>query len=484
MQRRMPMFVLLVLSTVAVLGTPPAGAAEGPAIRVGVGETVITPPENMQMAGFARSQISTGVHDDLHARTLALEGPDGTEVVLMTVALVGLSEEFGKRIRDGIAARTGIPADHVIISSTHTHSGPSVGRPSDPNADSPVAQRYGGFLVERCIESAVTAWESRAPGRIGISSTEVFELGRNRRRLQYGGVHPDPEVAVIRIENAKGELLGVAFNYGCHPSGLDFRNTLFSEDWPYYAIRGIKEKLGESVWVAYYQSAEGNINVGYTAELSAVGAEMPVRSYWYIEKKGEQMARAVLDALPAVKTVENPAVAVEQGRFDYPLRNSYPVTLQQAEREAKTAGARLAALEKKPDYQGTRILDRARVDVFSTGQRLSAAKSFYGATSRPLTRSLEQQSVRIGDAVFVTFPGELFSEIGLEIKKRSPLEKTFVVGVTCGPGGYLPAAREFIDGDYEIDGSAYSPKTEAVCISSSLELIEKVAGKAGASGGQ
>ena len=76
--------------------------------------------------------------------------------------------------------------------------------------------------------------------------------------------------------------------------------------------------------------------------------------------------------------------------------------------------------------------------------------------------------------MFVTFPGELFSDIGLAIKKQSPMEKTFVIGVTCGPGGYLPSAKEFIDGDYEIDGSSYSPKTEAACIASSLDLIRKV----------
>ena len=99
------------------------------------------------------------------------------------------------------------------------------------------------------MASAVKAWETRVPGRIGIASTKVLELGRNRRRLLYGGLHPDPEVAVIKVEDARGKLLGVAFNYGCHPSGIDWHNTLFTEDWPYYAIQGIKKQVGqESGW--------------------------------------------------------------------------------------------------------------------------------------------------------------------------------------------------------------------------------------------
>lgn len=448
-------------------------------IKVGMGETVITPSENIQMAGFARSQVSTGMHDDLHARTLVVEGTNGNTAALMTVALVGLNEDIGGQIRKGVAAKTGIPEENIVISCTHTHSGPSVGREEDLGGSPAASAKYPSFLIQRCIESAVKAWASRVPGKIGIASTEVFELGKNRRYLLYGGVHPDPQVAVIKIEDAKGKLLGVAFNYGCHPSGLDFRNTLFSEDWPYYAIQGVKKALGQNVWVAYYQSAEGNINIGYTAELSAVGAEMPVRSYWYIEKKGNQMTDAVLKFLPSLKTSGDLTVQTSIGRHDYPLRDSYPITLAQAETDAKAAKDKLAELEKKPELQGTRTLDKARVEVFSTGQRLSAAQRFYNASDRPANRSLEQQAVRIGDAAFVTFPGELFSDIGLAIKKQSPMQKTFVIGVTCGPGGYLPSAKEFIDGDYEIDGSSYSPKTEAVCIQSSLELINAVTVKKG-----
>jgi neutral ceramidase len=434
-------------------------------IKVGLGETIITPKENTLMYGFARSQVSTGIHDDLHARCLWVEGADGTAVALLTISLCELSEEYGKRIRESINEKTGIPEKNIVISCTHTHSGPSI-----DNA----GETYRKFLVEQVAASAVDAWNKRFPGRIGISSTEVFELGRERRHLLYGGIHPDPEVGVIRVEDAKGKLLGVAFNYGCHASGLDWSNRLFSEDWPYYAIQGIKKSLGQDVWVAYYQSAEGNINIGYQAELSAVGVEMPVRSYWYIEKKGNQMTDAVLEALPGVKTIENLDVRAALDTFDYPLRECYPISLEQAKKEAETATAKLKDFQKKEEYRGSRTLDEMRVDVFSADQRLEAAKRFYGNPARQKVRRLEQQAVRIGDAVFVTFPGELFSDIGLKIKKQSAFRKTFIIGLTCGPGGYLPSKKEFIDGDYEVDGSDYSPETEQVCIDSSLSLIGRV----------
>ncbi|MHB9031272.1 MAG: hypothetical protein ACYC9O_21090, partial [Candidatus Latescibacterota bacterium] len=121
----------------------------------------------------------------------------------------------------------------------------------------------------------------------------------------------------------------------------------------------------------------------------------------------------------------------------------------------------------------SKTLDKARVEVFSADQRLNAAKRFH-APDRALTRKNEQQAVRIGDAVFVTYTGGLFSEIGLAVKKQSPLEKTFVIGECAGRGGYLPTAKDFIDGDYEIDGSPYSHKAEETYIRTSLELIGRV----------
>ncbi len=182
-------------------------------IKIGLGETIITPAGNLQMGGFARSQVATGVHDDLHARTLVVEDQNGTTAVMMTLSLVYIEHQLGERIRTGIAERTGVPESHILISCTHTHAGPRVEDAGD---------EYRNHLVERSITSAVEAWENRAPGRLGIESTRVMELGRNRRTLLHGGIHPDPEVAVIKTEDDQGRLTGVAFNYGCHPSALDW----------------------------------------------------------------------------------------------------------------------------------------------------------------------------------------------------------------------------------------------------------------------
>ena len=90
--------------------------------------------------------------------------------------------------------------------------------------------------------------------------------------------------------------------------------------------------------MAFFQSAQGDIKVGYTAELSAVGAEMPIRNFWYAEVKGKQMAEAVARALPGIATSANPDIRVASGFVDLPLRDSYPMTAKEAEAGARRPG--------------------------------------------------------------------------------------------------------------------------------------------------
>ncbi|MBT4484522.1 MAG: hypothetical protein HOC71_12690, partial [Candidatus Latescibacteria bacterium] len=212
-------FLKFIILAVLVTGCSSPQTEEGnhrglPLHKIGLGETVITPDKNTMMYGFARSQISTGVHDDLHARSIVIESDDGTSVVMMTLSICTLEREYVERIRSVINERTGIPETNILISCNHTHAGPSVEK---------AGEQYREFLVENAALSAVEAWNSRVPARIGIGSVKTPEIGRNRRRLLYGGLHPDPEAGIIKIEDLKGNLMGVAFNYGCHPSTLDWR---------------------------------------------------------------------------------------------------------------------------------------------------------------------------------------------------------------------------------------------------------------------
>ena len=160
------LFLFVVISL--IIGFPGCATREVPKIKIGMGETIITPPNpvGVPMAGYRRESNSTGIHDDLYARSLAIEGEDGTSVMLMTLGIVNLyGPQRLQQIREGISEKTGLPEENILISCTHTHSGPSIGA---------AGEAYQKFLLEQCIKSAVTAWETRVPGIIGTGSAQCL----------------------------------------------------------------------------------------------------------------------------------------------------------------------------------------------------------------------------------------------------------------------------------------------------------------------
>jgi len=96
-------------------------------LRVGVAKVNITPPVGVPQAGYSsRTEASKGIHDELHAKAVVFEA-NGSEVVLVTTDLIGLRWKDTKWIRRKIEEKTGVPGDNVLINSSHTHSGPTVG---------------------------------------------------------------------------------------------------------------------------------------------------------------------------------------------------------------------------------------------------------------------------------------------------------------------------------------------------------------------
>lgn len=466
-------------------------------IKVGMSEVDITPKPDVgvPMVGYRRYGKSIGTHDPLYVRVLALESPDGTKAEMITASVAGSSKETMLEVRKGISARTGIPVEHIMMSSTHTHSGPGV------------TGAYQPQFVKGCIEAGVKAWETRFPGRIGIDNVDLPTIAGNDRRMEYGGRMSDPLGSVIRVEDSWGRLRGVAFCYGLHGTTLDMFNLLFSEDWPAYAIAGIREKLGGDVWVAYYQSAEGDAKGGHTAEVSAIGASMTDRFYDWAKIRGELFIDPITAAAAKIKTDANPIVKVADEHIEYPRRTAYPISVAEAQKTYDECVARLKAVEAElakqtpypsdkeqlerelpmpPDWQyridpstikntriGMRLMDQVRIDVFLAGLSLGTAKRISAPDWKP-TVKMEQMAIRIGDAVVVSLPGEVFTDLSRDIKRGSPFKKTMTVGLALDGGGYLPPESEFLEGHYAILGSSWSPKTGEVFVKKTVELIEKV----------
>jgi len=156
------------------------------------------------------------------------------------------------------------------------------------------------------------------------------------------------------------------------------------------------------------------------------------------------------------------------------LRKDFPVTLSEAENKLKLVEKDLREMESKPEYKGSRILDEYRTNLFSARQTFDLANVFYSGNLPP-NESTEIQAIRFGSTIIFSLPGEIFSEIALAIKQKSPYKNTFGAALTNGYYAYMPTREEFINGNYEVDGSKYCPESEDALIESTLKVINLLA---------
>jgi hypothetical protein len=250
-------------------------------------------------------------------------------------------------------------------------------------------------------------------------------------------------------------------------------SLLISEDFPHYAIRTVTQGIDENAVVAYLNGAEGDINPGYSSGLSAVGAPIPIRNFPFAEKIGSRLGRAVLDALPDIRTEACIPVRSLSKRVDLPCRATFPVSVEEADEKVRSSEKALGQVQSDETASYVQV-HQAEVDLFFAGMLADRAKQFDSEDWEDAL-SVELQSIRLGDGVLASFPGEVFVEIGLEAKKRSPFRKTLIVGVANGrSGGYLPTAETYNEGDYEVVAARYDRDAGGVLIDETVRQLERL----------
>lgn len=435
-------------------------------LTAGFSRVCISPPVGAPLAGFAARQgVSEGIHDDLFARALVLA--NGTAVVaLVSVDLLALSGDFIKRVRERIQRSTGIDPSSVMIASTHTHAGP-VTITTFFNPEESVDSAYMDSLAEAIEKSVTSAWRERFPARVGVSATRVDGVGVNRRSPNQRPI--DEQVGIIKVDDTEGRTRAVLINYSCHPTVLGPDNLLVSGDFPNFAIEQIERNIGPEGFAMFVNGTQGNISMGHSSELSAIGVITPGRTFERAAELGHLLADATLVALPAIATNEAPTLNSKTITVNLPLKDYPP--LEEANTSLRDADESLAKL----------IAESASVEQIMPAktQRLYASiTNFYAREASALPDGhlpIELQGFRLGEAAFVAIPGEVFVEIGLALKRNLP-HMTFVVGIANGYIGYLPTREAYAVGGYEVVSSKCQPEAADILVEKITSLTESLFG--------
>ncbi|HEX4609445.1 MAG TPA: hypothetical protein VH092_14705 [Urbifossiella sp.] len=424
--------------------------------------------------GFADRQAA-GAHDKLHARCLVLD--DGkTKVALAVVDSCMIPRELGDAARAEAARATGIPPGNILISATHTHTAPTVGGvfQSDPD------ERYVKFLAAKIAAGVIAAHARLAPAKVGAGAADEPDHVFNRRwftrpgfenrdpfgnatdrvKMNPGYQNPaldkpagptDPQVSVLSVRGPDEAPRALFANYSLHYVG---DMPALSAD--YFGV--FADRIGP-VLGAKGDGFVGILSNGTSGDVNNVNYAGPPPPKRDVGERSREVAEAVAKA---AKT----AAAGATYRSD--------VTLAAATRDLTLKVRKPTAAEVE---RARAILAGAKGPVL-TGPDEVYARETVRLAGYPDTVPVRIQAIRVGDLGIVGIPCEVFTEIGLEIKKKSPLRRTCTVSLANGYNGYLPTPAQHALGGYEtwrarssyLEVGAAGPITAAA-----LELLGAVA---------
>ena len=405
---------LCIVVTLLTIGTPtPARAG----LRAAAVKIDITPTSPQWLIGYQARQ-STGVHDRIYHRVLALEA-EGTAFYVISTDVCLFSPNFHDTVMRDLQSRTGIDPASVWWSVTHTHAAPELGPPDMYKAllgrsDHEWDREYTAFATSALIEAVKTARDKLEPARLSFATTNA-NANINRRAKDVDGrislgLNPDGpvdrQVNLLRVQRPDGTPIALVVNYPMHGTVMSGQNLQISGDGPGVVAAYVEEQLGGTA--LYVNGAAGNI--------------APIYSVYADPSSGHLSQFRVL----------------------------------LGDRVIAQARAMGPGTDRVVIRHAQQIVETARREDIVWPEEMAA----YATSDRRHIR-LPLRFVAINDTVIWSAPVEMFCEIAMNIRERSPFKQTFYFGYTNGWFGYLPTAKGFEEGGYEPKTSPFTPQAEA-----------------------
>ncbi|MCS7025672.1 MAG: hypothetical protein NZV14_12800 [Bryobacteraceae bacterium] len=432
-------------------------------LRAAVAMTNITPPLGTNIAGSMRNHTAKDIHDELHARCLLLDN-GRSKLAIVIVDSCALANEVVASAKKQIEQATGLAAHQTLLAATHTHSAPAAAFLFQSKPD----PRYQEFLATRIADAVRLAMLRLQPAKLGWGVGREPRLLFNRRYFMRPGSIPadpfgrqtdqvlmnpglgnpniikpagpiDPEVSILGVTTDAGEPLCALGSYALHYVGVPA--GIISAD--YFAV-----------WASQMQS---RLQAGPAfIAILANGCSGDVNNINYL---GLERKYSPFERMQEVASV----LAEESVRVWRQIRFQEWVDLEATLEEVELK-VRKPSVQEVAEAQ--RLLQGAPEDL-SDRRQIYAKETLQLASYPDLVRA-PVQAIRIGDLGMATFPGEAFTELGLEVKRRSPFQPTFLIELAHGYYGYIPTVEAHRLGGYE----TWRAKSSFLEVEAAPKLVE------------
>lgn len=427
--------------------------------------------------------LSTGIHDRLYTKALVL-GQGEKRVALVVCDLLWIERSLSSSARLLISEKTGIPYSNIIISGTHTHTGPAyhpniveltgdLRPPFDEDKYESGKDSYKDSLAIKIAESVINASNSMEKVHLEFGSGEAKGLSFNRRYIMNDGkvsTNPgmgnknairsagpvDPQLGIMMLRKFSDQSpFAVLSNFGVHAD--TFGGSTFSADYPGFLAQALKASLGEESISIFATGPCGDIN--------HVDIHAKDKKRLSSKEIGDGLSELILKEIPSLNRVESPFLSMRSEYVYADLQEYSPTELAWANDE-----------NAKPLHKESAFLERRRRLKLRSLERLRRTEAIAPTVEKEGWKiPLEVQVIGIGkDLAIVGLPGEIFAELGLAIKKASPFKTTLIIELTNSHIAYVPTRKAFSQGSYETINSRLAPGGGEMMVETAISLLREI----------
>ena len=442
-------------------------------LKAGMSRVDITPPQGLELAGYPHyPRNNTGFHDPLYAACMYLNN-DGVEVAMITLDLLFFSKKHVKTVRSLVEAKCGIPGGNVMVSCSHTHSGPwASGRLDIESLEAGKEQphEYVADLINKIVMIIDEAKTNAFPASFGAGTALCgAESGIGGNRRIPGGPH-DPLVSVMAVKDAENKIRGMFVNYTLHPTFIHEWSNVCTADYPCY-LKLQLEEMEPGVIVGFSQGTSGNQSSRYYRQ---------GESYDEAERVGRTLGKAAHTVLTKLSWAEELPIKVAGAIQELELRNfgTEEELMEQVEHDEaiyKDLYARYGQSKIREEYY---LWQNANLKLLGSEDQLGYVRMQKKGIKVELLEDeapAEIQVFNLGGTCVIGLQGECFVEYGLYLKAAAGFGTVIVNELTNGVlPGYLYTPESLVTGGYETDTSMLGEGFGRKLIDKVLDTVELV----------
>jgi len=441
-------------------------------LKAGFARVNINPPMGIFVSGYFKDRFADGILDDLEANALAISMGNTTQL-LINIDNLGIKQDISIAYRKMVSEATSVPMDNIIISSTHTHTGPAAyGRDNDP-----LVEEYRDFLGKRIRDAAVFAVNDLKDAKMGYGVGKAENVAFVRRFVMKDGsiktnpgvnnpdiVRPvgqiDDSVNVIRFDRDGADTI-VFVNFANHPDVVG--GCKISADWPGLLRKNV-EKILDGTKCIFFNGAQGDINhvnvhpTGGDLNGMFIDFDDVARGYSHAQYIARVVTGGVLQVFDKVNYIDVDSIAGKLVTINVPSNKPTPDQLPEAHR---INDLHLAGKDSELPYEGMML-----TTVVAEAGRMVRLENAPDAFDMILS------GFRIGPVALVGIPGEPFNAIGRGLKETEGYDLIIPCCITNGYEGYFPMQDSYDEGGYEARSSNFKAGVGEFIIQEGKKLLE------------